>query len=98
MTSTQLVLFNDFHIQQVSGPHMTSKVNEHIIRFPRNEEGKIDVKTDKYNTKNQPKHSTFKYEQEERFCLGVSKIKSKNGTITGKQCPVFIIQGKDSDH
>ena len=77
---------------------MTSKVNKHNIRFPRDEEGNIDVKTDKYDTKNQPKKATFKYEQEGIFCLGVAKIESKNGTITGKRCPVFIIQGNYSDH
>ena len=42
--------------------------------------------------KNQTKKSTFKYEQEGRFCLGVAKIESKDGTITGKRCPVLIIQ------
>ena len=73
---------------------MTSKVNEHNIRFPRDEEGNIDVKKGKYGTNNQPKKSTFKYEQEGRFCLGVAKIKSKNGRITGKRCPVFDYTNK----
>ena len=72
---------------------MTSKVNKHNIQFPKDEEGKIDVKTGKYDTKNEPKKATFKYEQEGRFCLGVSKIESKNGTITCKQCPVFDYSG-----
>ena len=53
---------------------MTSKVNEHNIRFPRDEEGNIDVKTSKYDTKNQLKKATFKYEQEGRFYLYVAKI------------------------
>ena len=44
LTSTQLVFFYEVHIQQVSGPPGTSKVNEHNIRFPRYEEGNIDVK------------------------------------------------------
>ena len=94
MTSNQIVLFNKVHIQQVSGPPVPSKVNEHNIRFQRDKEGKIDVKTGKYDTNNQPKKSTFKYEQEGRFCLGVAKIESKNGTITGKRCPVFDYSGK----
>ena len=38
--------------------------------------------------------ATFKYEQEGRFCLGIAKIESKNGTITGKLCPVFDYTGK----
>ena len=63
---------------------MTKKVNEHNIRFPKDEEGDVDVKNGQYGTNNQPKKATFKYEQEERFCLGVAKIESKNGTITGK--------------
>ena len=74
MTSKQLVLFDQVHIQQVSGPPITSKFNKQNIRFPRYEEGKIDVKTGKSGTNNQPKKSTFKYEQEERFFLGVAKI------------------------
>ena len=73
---------------------MTSKLNEHNIRFPRDEEGNIDVKNGKYDTNNQPKKATFKYEQNGGFCLGVAKIKSKNRTITGKRCLVLIIQGK----
>ena len=40
------------------------------------------------------KKATFKYEQEGRFCLDVAKIEGKNGTITGKQCPVFDYTGK----
>ena len=94
MKSTQIVFFNEVHIQQVSGWPVTSKVNKNNIWFPRNEEGKIDVKTCKYDTNNQPKKATFKYEQEGRFCLGVAKIKRKNGTITSKRCPVFDYPGK----
>ena len=73
---------------------MTSKLNEHNIRFPRDEEGNIDFKSSKYDTNNQPKKATFKYEQEGRFCLGVANIKVKNGTITGKRCPVFDYSGR----
>ena len=94
LTSTQLVFFDDVHTQQVSVPPVTSKVNKHNIRSPRDEEGNIDVKNGKYDTNNQPKKATFKYEQEGRFCLGVSMIESKNGTITGKLCPVFNYSGK----
>ena len=72
---------------------MTSKFNEHNICFPRDEEGNIDVKTGKYDTNNQQRKATFKYEQEGRLCLGVAKIKSKYGTITGKQCPFFYYPG-----
>ena len=43
---------------------------------------------------NQPKKATFEYEQEGRFCLGASKIESKNGTITGKRCPFLDYTGK----
>ena len=42
-----------------------------------------------YDTNNQPKRAIFKYEQEGRFCLGVAKLESKDGTIIGKRCPVF---------
>ena len=38
---------------------------------------------------NQLKIATFKYEQEGQFFLGVAKVESKDGTITGKRCPVF---------
>ena len=42
-----------------------------------------------YNTNNQPKRATFKYKQEGRFCLGVAKVESQDGTIIGKRCLVF---------
>ena len=94
LTSAQLVFFNEVHIQQVSGPPVTSKVNEHNIRFPIYEEGKIDVKTGKYDTNNQPKKSTLKYEQKGRFFLGESRIENKIGTITGNDVRFLIIQGE----
>ena len=87
--STQLIYFNDFHIQQFSGPAITNKCNKHNVLFPRDEKGNIDVKTGKYDTYNQPKRANFKYEQEGILWFGVAKIKSKDGTITGKWCPVF---------
>ena len=73
---------------------MTRNLNKQNIRFSRDEEENIDVKTGKCDTNNQPKKSTFKYEQEGRFCLGVSKIEVRNGTRTGKRCPVFDFSGK----
>ena len=94
LTSTQLVFFDEIHVQQVCGPPVTSKVDEHNIWFTRDEEGNVDVKNGQYGKNNQPKKATFKCEQEGRFCLGVAKIESKNGTITGKRCPVFEYTGK----
>ena len=48
-----------------------------------------------YETKNQPKKATFKYEQEGRLCIGFYKIESKeDGKIPGKHCPVFDYTGK----
>ena len=49
----------------------------------------MDVKRGVYETNNLPTKATFKYKQEGRFCLGVAKVESKDGTITGKRCPVF---------
>ena len=49
----------------------------------------MDVERGVYNTNNQPKKPTFKYDQEGRFCLGVAKVEGQNGTIIGKWCPVF---------
>ena len=63
LTSTQLVFFDEFHIQQVSAPPVTSKLNEHKIRLPRYEERNIDVKTGEYDTNNQLKRATLKFEQ-----------------------------------
>ena len=42
-----------------------------------------------YDTNNQPKRASFKYEQEGRLCLGVSKLESQDGTIIGERFPVF---------
>ena len=70
-------------------------MNYYNVLFPRNEEGEVDVKRYFYETNNQPKKATFKYEQEGRFCLVVVKVESKEcGTITGKRCPVFDYTGK----
>ena len=60
LTSTQLVFFGEFHIQQVIGPPKTSNLNQHNIRFPRDEEGNIDVKNGNYFTNNKTKNNTFK--------------------------------------
>ena len=68
-------------------PQQVGQMN--VMFFPRNEEGKVDVKRGVYDTDNQPKRASFKYEQEGRLCLGVAKVESKDGTITGKRCQVF---------
>ena len=47
-----------------------------------------------YDTNNQPKKASFKQEQEVRFCLGVAKVESKDGTIICKRCPVFDYTNK----
>ena len=77
LTSTQLVFFDEVHVKQVCGPPTTSWENECNVLFPRNEEGKVDVKRGVYETNNQPKKATFKYNQEGQFCLGVAKVESK---------------------
>ena len=53
--STQLVLFDEVHAKQVSGLPKKSRVNDYNVLFPRNEEGKVDVRRGVYETKNQPK-------------------------------------------
>ena len=64
LTSTQLVFVDEVHVKQVCGPPTTSRVNECNVLFPINEEGKVDVKRGVYETSNQPKKATSKYEQE----------------------------------
>ena len=55
-------------------------MNEYNVLFPRNEEGKVDVKRGVYETNIQ---------------LEVAKVESKeHGEITGKHCPVFDYTGK----
>ena len=75
LTSTQLVFFDEFHIQQVSGPHVTSKVNKHNIRFPRDEEGKIYVKIGEYDTNNQPKRPPSSMNKKEGSALVYPRLK-----------------------
>ena len=89
LTSTHIVFFNEVHVTQVCGPPATSLSNECNIVFPRNEEGEVDVERGDYNTNNQSKRATFKYEQEGRFCLSVAKVEGQDGKIIGKRCPVF---------
>ena len=77
VTSNQNVFFDKVHVKQVSGTPTTSRVNDYNVLLPRNKEGKVDVKRGVYETNNQPKKSTFNYEQEGRFCLGVVKVEMK---------------------
>ena len=89
LRSIQIIFFDEVHIQQVSGPTMTNKyISQEMKKLT------LMLKTDKYDTNNQQKKATFKYELEGRFGLGVAKIEIKNGTITGKRCPVFDYIGK----
>ena len=44
LTSTQLVFFDEVHIEQFSGPPVTSKLNGHNISFPRDKEENNDIK------------------------------------------------------
>ena len=89
LTSTQLVFFDKVHVKQVCEPPSTSRMNGCNVLFPRSEEEKVDVKRGVYETNNQLKRETFKYEQEGQFCLGVAKVESQDGTIIGKRCLVF---------
>ena len=77
LTSTQLLLFDDVHVKKIRGPTKISRLDDYNVLFPRNEEGKLDLGRGVYETNNQPKIATFKYKQEGRFCLGVSKVESK---------------------
>ena len=48
-----------------------------------------------YDTNNQLKRATFKYEQGGRFCLGVAKVENKeDGKIIGNRCLVFDHTGE----
>ena len=49
----------------------------------------MDVKRGVYDTNNQPKKVTFKYEQEGQLYIEVAKVEIKDGKITGKCCLVF---------
>ena len=90
LTSTQLVLFDEVHVKQVFRPPSTSRSNEFNILFPRNEEGEVNVERGVYDTKNQLNIASFKYEKEERFCLGVAKAEIQDGKIIGKRCRCWI--------
>ena len=58
------------------------------------EEKNIDIKNGKYDANDQPKKFRFKYKKEGWLYLGVSKIESKEGAVTGKLCPVFDYTGE----
>ena len=55
LTSTQLSLFTEVHIKQVSSPPTTSWLHDYNILHPRNEEGKVGVGRSVYDTNNKPK-------------------------------------------
>ena len=75
LTSTHLVLFDEVNVKQVYRTPTTTQVNECNF-FPRNEEGKVDVKIGVYEANNIPKKATFNYKQEGQFYLGVAKVES----------------------
>ena len=77
LISTQLVSFDKVHIKQVTGRPTTSQINEYNVFSPRGEVGEVDVERGVYDTNNQSKRETFKYDQEGQFCLGVAKVESK---------------------
>ena len=50
----------------------------------------MDVGRGVYETNNQPKKATFKYNQEQWLCIVVAKVEIKeDGTITGNRFPVL---------
>ena len=69
LTSTQIVFFDEIHIQHICGPPVKSSVNEHNIRFPRDEEGNVDVKNGQYGTNNQPKRPPSSINKKEGSAL-----------------------------
>ena len=77
LTSTQLVFFDEVYIKQVRGPPATIQNNEYNVLFLKYDEGKVYVEIGVYDTNNQPKRTTFKFEQEGRFCIDVAKVESK---------------------
>ena len=74
--------------KSVAHPQQVIQMNA-ILCFQEMKKGEVDVERGVYNTKNQPKRATFKYEQEGRFFLGVAKVEGQDGKIIGKRCPVF---------
>ena len=69
LTITHLVLLDEIHIKQVSGPPTTSQKNEYNFLFPRNEEGELDTERGVNDTNSQPNRETFKYKQKGRYFL-----------------------------
>ena len=74
--------------KSVAHPQQVIQMNV-ILCFQEMKKGGVYVERGVYNTNNQPKRATFKYEQEGRFCLGVAKVEGQDGTIICKHCPVF---------
>ena len=55
----------------------------------------MDVETGIYEMNSQQQQKwMFKYEKEGKFYLGVVKVESLDGKITGKLFPVFDYKGK----
>ena len=69
LASIQLVLFNEVHIKKVSRPPTKSQKNEYNVLFPRDEEGKVDVKRGVYDTNNQSKGGPLSISKRDDFVL-----------------------------
>ena len=94
MESTQILFFDEIHIQQISGLLTTSRLNEYNL-FLRDKYGEVDLENGIYDMNNKPKKATFKYEEEGRFYIVVAKVKVLYGKRTVKRCPVFGFMGKN---
>ena len=89
LTTKQIVYYDEMHVKQEGVPLFH---NREQIRFHRDVLGKYNPTS----TTLAPESAitTFKYADQARFCLGISKVRLLDGTTEGRRCKVFDYTGK----
>ena len=86
----QMIWFDEIHVKQDSGP--TGAQKKYQIWFPHNENGNFSINACNY--KSEATISTYKYEEEGYFCLGVAKVVLLDDTVKGRCCKTYSYRGK----
>ena len=82
--------FDKCHIDQSGGPNAYKGMQ---IRFLRNEDGTYNPAGSHLNP--EQTNTTFKYTQQARFCLGVSKVRNfETREVEGRRSRVFSYTNK----
>jgi hypothetical protein len=76
-----------------TGKTKVVKAEDVQVRFPRDENGNVDVENGKYSD-NTEKVMQAKYTDEVRLCLGVATVRLPDGSREGRRCDLIDYTGR----